>query len=207
MPFRSGAEGDSDGGVLFRCAEGIAIFGGHGDELVQLVGRWWPRGARPGDLLKELPESRGRDDQLDRRLGGDVSVGVRGAAGYVHIVTSVRVTPLQPQICLRQHLLRARQDKEVLGIVVAVQRHRDARGHHAAHHPEFGAGIVWAAHEFKGGPEHVHGRVRGSADNPAQYRAVEWVRWHVLRAPYPYTWEPTPDIEYVHTISDLMRDA
>src|ERR1700758_2573987 len=65
---QSGAQGDADGGVLFWRAEGIAVFGGHGDELGQFIGRWRALSAGPGDRWKESPEPRGGDDQLHRRL-------------------------------------------------------------------------------------------------------------------------------------------
>src|SRR5262249_52466244 len=85
---------------------------------------------------------------------------------------------------LDQHLLRTRQDKEVLGVVVAVQRHRYSGWYHSAHDPEVGAGIIWAADEFDRRSKHVQRRVGGSVGNLGQNSAVELVRWHVERVPY-----------------------
>ena len=50
---------------------------------------------------------------------------VRGASRYMDVVAGIHVMPLQALIAFGQHLLSARQDEEVLGIVVAVQRDRN----------------------------------------------------------------------------------
>src|ERR1700758_2299249 len=90
---RSEAHGDAHGGVLFRRAELIAVSGGHGNELGQFSRRWLP-GVGPGDFLEESPKSSGGDDELDRRLVGNVSMGVRDARRYVHGVACVDFSPL-----------------------------------------------------------------------------------------------------------------
>jgi hypothetical protein len=81
---------------------------------------------------------------------------VRGAARYVDVVAGIHVTPLQALIAFGQHLLTARQDEEVLGIVVAVQRHRNTGRYYAPHDTEFGAGFTWSADEFEGRPKHIY---------------------------------------------------
>jgi hypothetical protein len=49
-------------------------------------------------------------------------------SGRQHIIPGVSVTPPQPLTTVREHLLHARDDEEVLGVVVAVLWHGDSGG-------------------------------------------------------------------------------
>jgi hypothetical protein len=141
-----------------------------------------------------MPEPRSGDDYLHRRLVGDVPVRVRGASRYMDVVAGIHVTPVQAAIALGQHLLSAREDEEVLGIVVAVQRDRNTGRYHAPHDAEIGAGIIWSADEFEGRSKHIHRRVRSSVDDLGQHSAVEFVSHSCLRFRLFYGWSALKNI-------------
>jgi AcrR family transcriptional regulator len=112
-----------DRGILLRSGQPIAVLGGDSDEMRHVVGgRWLERaGDRTPDLLEEPPEPRGGDDEVHRRLAGDIAVGVRCASRHAHVVSGVGVVPFQALRTSRQHLLRAGQDEEIFRVVMAVR--------------------------------------------------------------------------------------
>src|SRR6202023_1703593 len=67
------------------------------DEMRELWRSWWCKGIgdRSADLLKEPPQSRGRDDEFDRRLVGYVAVGVRDMSWYAQEIAGGRVMRFQ----------------------------------------------------------------------------------------------------------------
>jgi hypothetical protein len=83
------------------------------------------------------------------------------------VVAGIHVNSLQALIAFDQHLLSARQNEEVLGIVMAVQRDCNTGRYYAPHDTEIGAGIIWSADEFEGWSTHVHRRVRSSVGDLA----------------------------------------
>jgi Bacterial regulatory proteins, tetR family len=110
--------------------------------LGELVSRWRLQrcAGRAADFLEEPSKPNGGDHQLDRRLAGHIAVGVWGAARYVYVTTGVDVTPLQSLIIFDQHLLRTGKEEEVLGVVVAVHRHRHPGRDHTPHDAEVRVG-------------------------------------------------------------------
>src|SRR5712672_3266695 len=119
---------------------------------------------------------------------------VWGASRYMDVVAGIHVTPLQSLINFGQHLLSARQDEEVLGVVVAVQRHRNTGRYYAPHDTEIGAGIIWSADEFEGRPKHIYRRVRSSVGDLAQHSVVEYVSHSCLRFRLFYGWSALKNI-------------
>jgi len=93
----------------------------------------------------------------------------------------VSVTPPQSLITVREHLLGAGDDEEVLGVVVAVQWHGDTGRYHARHDAECCVGIIWAGEEFDCRPEHVPHLMMCAVGDTAKHVAVVWFRLHVVR--------------------------
>jgi hypothetical protein len=93
------------------------------------------------------------------------SVGVRRATEYLHVVSTVDVAPFQSLRTLGQHVLRAGNNEERLGVVVAVKRHRHTRRDHAPHNAEVIMPVGWRVRNIYQGL--VEGRgLAGNDDGP-----------------------------------------
>jgi hypothetical protein len=106
-------------------------------------------------------------------------VGVWGAARYVYVITGVDVTPLQSLIIFDQHLLRTGKEEEVLGVVVAVHRHRHPGRDNTPHDAEVRVGIVWWDKEFDRWTEDVPHLVGRSVYEAVKSDAVVTLDLHV----------------------------
>ena len=93
-------------------------------EVRNVLGRHWLRCARnrSSHLLKELSQSRGRDDECDQRLAGNVAPAVPCATGYVKVIARFYHNPFVALCALPKRLYLAGDDEKVLSVRVTVKR-------------------------------------------------------------------------------------
>jgi len=114
------------------------------------------------DLLKESPEVCGSRNQLYGGLARRVPPRVFGTAWYMDEPAWLHIQPFNILASLGQRLNSSREQKEVLGIGMAVKWHCEAWGHRADHHAITVIRFPWQSQKLDGGSKHIKNAVRSS---------------------------------------------